>query len=180
MNLTCTPCGKEFSRYWTSTEPLNNVFCSRLCSATYNNRAFPKRSVEGLCKTCSTPIHSGRTYCSPECWKKGRKPKRSKEVVAKDSVKAVICFRQRVKLKAVELLGGKCFTCGYSKCVASLDFHHLDPSKKDFQIGGKTISWERIKAEIQKCVLLCSNCHREVHAGVRDIPVYTRPKRSTN
>lgn len=68
--------------------------------------------------------------------------------------------------KALEYKGGKCCVCGYNKCNRALHFHHLDPSKKDFTVSqGKGKSWENIKAEIDKCVLVCSNCHIEIHDG---------------
>jgi predicted HNH restriction endonuclease len=57
--------------------------------------------------------------------------------------------------------------CGYDKCIEALDLHHKDASQKDFGIssGGLTRSWELVKAEADKCVLLCANCHRELHAN---------------
>lgn len=66
---------------------------------------------------------------------------------------------------AIEYLGGKCETCGYDKCVAALEFHHKDPKEKDFAIGvkGYTRGWETVKRELNKCILVCSNCHRELH-----------------
>lgn len=70
-------------------------------------------------------------------------------------------------------MGGKCGCCDYDKCIAALELHHLDPSEKEFPTGGmiaSPMSWDRIVAELRKCVMLCANCHREVHAGVRDIP----------
>jgi hypothetical protein len=63
----------------------------------------------------------------------------------------------------VRYKGGKCVKCGYSKCLAALDFHHLDPEAKRFcvsQYTGKEP--EELLIEIEKCVLLCSNCHREI------------------
>ena len=78
---------------------------------------------------------------------------------------AVITWRQRTKLKAVQYLGGSCSKCGYNKCLGSLQFHHTDPSKKDFSISGKSISWDKIKTELDKCILVCSNCHGELHYG---------------
>jgi predicted HNH restriction endonuclease len=74
--------------------------------------------------------------------------------------------RKKTRMKAVEHLGGKCMKCGYKKYSEVLEFHHRDPSKKLFGIGqkGLTRSWERIKAEAEKCDLLCANCHRELHA----------------
>ncbi len=75
--------------------------------------------------------------------------------------------RKMLKIKALEYKGKKCGICGYSKCIAALEFHHLDPSQKEFQIGaGNTMSWSRLEAELDKCTLLCANCHREVHARV--------------
>lgn len=66
------------------------------------------------------------------------------------------------KQKAVEYKGGKCEKCGYDKCIAALEFHHPDPTQKEFIISRKW-SFEKIKNELDKCVLLCSNCHKEVH-----------------
>lgn len=80
-------------------------------------------------------------------------------------VEAVIIRRKKVKVKAVEYKGGKCERCGYSKYVGALEFHHRDPTKKDYGIAenGHTKSWARTKEELDKCIMLCSNCHKEVH-----------------
>lgn len=70
------------------------------------------------------------------------------------------------KQKLVSMLGGKCLNCGYSKSLRALDFHHLDPSKKEIRLDSRKLagsSWKRILKEVEKCVLLCANCHREVH-----------------
>ena len=81
---------------------------------------------------------------------------------------AVILRRKRIKEKAVKLKGGCCSVCGYSKSIAALEFHHIDPTKKDFQImSGKVLGWEKIKRELDKCLLLCANCHREEHERLR-------------
>lgn len=74
--------------------------------------------------------------------------------------------RQRLALKerAIAYLGGRCQKCGYDKCPSAFDFHHLDPSEKDFDISSKT-SWATIEPELKKCSLLCANCHRETHDG---------------
>jgi hypothetical protein len=73
--------------------------------------------------------------------------------------------RRKLKILAINYKGGKCIRCGYDKCPRSLDFHHLDPGEKDFSISqnGDTISFDRIKAEIDKCILVCKNCHGEIH-----------------
>jgi hypothetical protein len=74
-------------------------------------------------------------------------------------------FKRRKKEQAINIFGGKCQVCGYNKCMGALDFHHLDPSKKDENLGLAIIQWkwERVKLELDKCILLCANCHREVH-----------------
>jgi len=73
---------------------------------------------------------------------------------------------------AIEYKGGKCQKCGYSVCSDALEFHHANSSGKDFSISekGYTRSWNRVKEELDKCMLLCANCHREVHAQVAASP----------
>lgn len=78
--------------------------------------------------------------------------------------------QQENKQWALELKGGCCQICGYSVCSAALEFHHLDPKQKDPNWRRmKTGSFERIKQELEKCILLCANCHREVHTGLTQI-----------
>ena len=85
--------------------------------------------------------------------------------------KAVDSHRKRIKVRAVEYKGGKCFICGYNKCIAALEFHHINPETKTFGIAGRgfTHSWDKIKQELDTCVLLCANCHREVENGVTQL-----------
>ena len=73
-------------------------------------------------------------------------------------------YQTNNKKKAVEDLGGKCQICGYNKCIEALDFHHINPKDKTFNIATKMgMSFEKLKPELDKCILLCSNCHRELH-----------------
>lgn len=74
--------------------------------------------------------------------------------------------RDKIKLMAIEYKGGCCSRCKYNDCIAALEFHHLDPAQKEFglSVRGITRSWEKVKAELDKCVLVCANCHREIHA----------------
>lgn len=70
-----------------------------------------------------------------------------------------------MKKQAVKLLGGKCSICGYNKCIDALEFHHKNPNEKEFKIGsGNTMSWKEYKNEVSKCMLVCSNCHKEIHS----------------
>ena len=73
---------------------------------------------------------------------------------------------------AIDYKGGKCVFCGYDKCIQSLELHHFNSTEKDFGISDKgyTRSWERVKKEIDKCILICANCHRELHAGIKQLP----------
>src|SRR5271157_3000322 len=74
--------------------------------------------------------------------------------------------RVRAKNAAIAYLGGKCMRCGYAGHPAAFEFHHRDPEQKDFTIGGvANRSWEVIQAELDKCDLLCSNCHRIEHSN---------------
>lgn len=80
----------------------------------------------------------------------------------------VVIARQRQKERAVEHMGGCCFICGYKKHHNALEFHHQDSEEKDFNLalGGYCRSWERVLKELEKCIMVCSNCHREIHAGL--------------
>jgi hypothetical protein len=89
---------------------------------------------------------------------------------------AVAKRRRKIKTLAIEYKGGKCQVCGYIKYPGGLDFHHLDPSEKEFGIGDKgyTRSWEKVKDELDKCILVCANCHREIEAGITQLPAVTQ------
>jgi 5-methylcytosine-specific restriction endonuclease McrA len=101
--------------------------------------------------------------------------KRTYQERRKYLLKAVQRRREKVRLMAVSHQGGRCQICGYDRCIEALEFHHLDPTQKDFGISNKgyTRSWEKVKGEIEKCILLCANCHREVHAGKLQLPQVT-------
>lgn len=78
--------------------------------------------------------------------------------------KKVIEYRRRIKLKSIAYKGGACIVCEYNKCIRAMHFHHIIPEDKSFGLSdSNTRSWERTKKELSKCVLLCSNCHCEVH-----------------
>jgi DNA-binding transcriptional ArsR family regulator len=85
---------------------------------------------------------------------------------------AVSKRRRRLKAILVEDSGGHCEVCGYNRCVAALHFHHRDGSTKAFGLAdrGYTRSLDTVRREAAKCVLLCSNCHAEVEAGMVTLP----------
>lgn len=82
-------------------------------------------------------------------------------------------WRKRTKERIVDALGGACVCCGYHRRRRALHTHHLDPTVKDFGLGairGNPKAWRRIVEELKKCVLVCSNCHAEIHDGLRAVP----------
>ncbi len=76
-------------------------------------------------------------------------------------------WRRRAKRRLIEEAGGHCRLCGYERCPAALQFHHLDPSQKTFALShdGVARSFEEVRTEARKCALLCANCHAEVEVG---------------
>jgi hypothetical protein len=82
-------------------------------------------------------------------------------------------WRNQTKSRIVKAMGEKCVCCGYKDCDAALSLHHLDPSKKEFsfsKIRANPKSWQKIVAELRKCILVCCRCHQEIHAGFRVLP----------
>jgi hypothetical protein len=198
MLVFCKNCDKEFDKEPHRIKRCKNNFCSRSCSASYNNKIYKKRSPEGSCKQCSRPTTTSRVFCSTSCRKKH-------EQDAVDSIENKVCpkckqikpadefyiqkrklavryscyckgchnkqnYNRKLNLKKQCLLykGGKCEKCGYCKNLSALEFHHLDPTKKDFAIAElQSTSFEKhrekIVSELDKCILVCANCHRELH-----------------
>lgn len=82
-------------------------------------------------------------------------------------------WRRNTKLKLIACMGNDCQICGYNKSINALEFHHLDPDQKDFTISkmrSNPKSWLKITKELKKCILVCANCHREIHENITDIP----------
>lgn len=78
-------------------------------------------------------------------------------------------YRQRLKERSVYVLGDECQCCGYKKAISALEFHHLNPAEKEFSFNENTNrSWSKTREELKKCILVCANCHREIHASLID------------
>ncbi len=94
--------------------------------------------------------------------------------------KNLVIERQRnFKQKCIDYKGGKCEKCGYCKCKSALEFHHREPGEKDFDISRTRTNFrEETQKELDKCDLLCSNCHRETHEILERVP--TEEFESTN
>ena len=86
-------------------------------------------------------------------------PHKNKE----DQLFAIALRKQVIKMKCHEYLGGKCKQCGESDFF-KLCFHHLDPNEKEYKLSKHFgDGFQKLKLELDKCVLLCNNCHRELH-----------------
>lgn len=115
-----------------------------------------------------TAVYFNISRSSAKKYTNNKRIKLSKEELKVNNVRAVQKRRQILKEKAVAYKGGKCECCDYDKYVGALEFHHKDPEAKSFGIShsGFTRSWKALRKELDKCLLVCSNCHKEIHAGL--------------
>ncbi|MCO5169593.1 MAG: hypothetical protein M9894_24905 [Planctomycetes bacterium] len=161
------------------------------CSATFPNRVVIRGKVRVLssrrfCLACSpfgarntraslrpAPPHESKT-CARCKWERPldafypRRDRNGHTPYCKACYRAIDYDRQRrIKAALVASAGGKCTRCGYSRCLAALEFHHRDPREKDPQLfrnkHRRAQIDEAIRLELSKCDLVCSNCHRELH-----------------
>ena len=141
--LTCSPFGSRNTRssLTARTSPHTKV-CSRCRRERAIEEFYARRDRNGVtpyCKACYQAIDRDR--------------------------------QQRIKAALVQTAGGKCTRCGYSRCLAALEFHHRDPTQKDPSLFRNKHRRARIddavRAELEKCDLVCSNCHRELHAEMQ-------------
>lgn len=152
----CVVCGKEFEAIKSTKK-----YCSNECQNAMRRQKYAEReripkdtSYKGLEKTClicgikfypKTSMASQRACCY-SCMPDGIQLTRG-------------MFLAKIK----EVRGGKCIRCGYNKCLKALEFHHIDPTKKDFTISNDHFRLIDAVKESKKCVLICSNCHKELH-----------------
>ena len=170
MLIECYCCKTSFNKAPSQIRKTlsGRHFCSHSCAAKINNLGVTRNPKAVKIEPVRNPFvskclwhkcqkefeHFGieeRVFCSLDCKNKQSVQRR----------------RYRVKLKAIVYKGGKCEVCGYGKCMDALEFHHVDPTEKEFSVSAElgTSSWEKIQIELDKCVLLCANCHRETHYG---------------
>jgi transposase-like protein len=136
--------------------------------AKYELRTQPSRYVRA----------SGATAVVRECGQHGwttfvRTGREGHFRCGRCNSEAVTERRRRVKEMLVAEFGGRCRLCGFDRYAGALQFHHVDPSAKRFQLGGRglTRSLKILREEAKKCVLLCANCHAMVEAGVATLPL---------
>ncbi len=187
-------CPAPASSQLLQNKPSNSIKCICLrgipliiCMPTCRkcHKPFPvKQEINGkvrnlknrkYCLVCSPfGLHNTVTLeNSPDHCPSG-KPKRKRTY--RDRAAYLIQHQKKQRLKrktqAVNYKGGKCYTCGYKKCIGALEFHHVDPSTKEMDLSVRNIckAWKVVRKELDKCVCVCANCHREVNAGLRFIP----------
>lgn len=140
-------------RYWLRKFGLNTNF-------------LPQRKEKRTCKNGKSCSVCGRDltgaqrfFCSSKCKAKVHYNN------ANTTERQARVSKER-KLRLIKMSGGGCEVCGYNKNYAALIFHHLNPENKSFSLDARKLSntnWESIEKEWQKCQLLCSNCHAEIH-----------------
>ena len=149
MIQKCVICNKEFEAQKSTAK-----YCSNDCRNAARRAKYTsgeKGMKEKICPICEnvfipkTPAASQRICCY-DCMPDGIQLTRG-------------MFLAKIKEKR----GGKCIRCGYDKCIKALEFHHLDPSKKDFTISNDHFKLLDAVNESKKCILICSNCHKELH-----------------
>ena len=169
----CPSCGKKID-----FEHRNNTYCSKSCAAHINNSKFPKRVKEnsekrnypenrkyednGLhCVVCGKKLTGNqKKFCSVQCKNRQYSYEKYHTLYSRKNDEN----GAKTKYEYILKLGGKCSKCGYDKNLAALSFHHL--RDKDFTLTSRAFSRmpkEIIEKEIEKCVLLCQNCHHEEH-----------------
>jgi transposase len=135
------------------------------------------RAIRRRHKRAQAAISNGQTSFIAECsrhgWTQFVVYKGGRSRCRRCGSEAVVRRRRRVKEILMQEAGGKCQLCGYDRFRGALEFHHLDPERKEFAISrrGITRGIAEVRAEARKCVLLCANCHAEVEGGVAELPI---------
>ena len=105
---------------------------------------------------------------------------KKKQICARCDRQYTVERQRHMAARARAELGGTCAICGFDKYDVALAFHHIDASTKEAQLGAmRGWSWERVKGELAKCVLLCHNCHAAVHANLIKLPQSVTERRTT-
>lgn len=169
---TCKLCNKDIPGYINVNGERKNL-CSRKycldCSpyGQHNTKKLKTEKIEGqYCSKCKKylPVELFGIY--------KRKENNSYRVYSyckKCDSQRIKSVQREIKQQAVNYKGSKCEICGYNKCLGSLHFHHLDPKEKDFAISAmKKLDMTVLKKELDKCILVCSNCHGEIHEKIEN------------
>lgn len=154
LNKISKLTGKSLSTitYWKNKYSLKSQY------TTIRNKENIKYDRTRFCPKCEKDVLTENFY--------QRRGKKNSSVYCKICTGLQTLERQRkLKFLMVEYKGGSCVRCGYKKYHGALEFHHLDPNEKDFNPSHlkKYTFDDRVKNELDKCILVCANCHREIH-----------------
>lgn len=174
--MICEKCGELFEKDWRKYPKGNPRFCSERCSRSFSSMKKRKeinkkvslklkKYPDCFCKICNKKIsHRNNTKICWDC--------RSKYKKYDNHYYYIKDYRKKLKEKSIEYKGGCCVICGYNKCYSALEFHHIDKNLKDFSISTRiNKKWETLKKELDKCILVCVNCHRELHEGIVQLTI---------
>lgn len=177
---TCLNCGSEFPNTLVIHGKLRNISRRKYCleCSPFGERNTRQIHIQQAtdpnlkhCSRCNLDLPLSEFY--------ERKDRRGLTSYCKACLNAQATERaRRFKQEAIDYKGGGCEICGYHRCPDALCFHHKDPSIKDREIRmSGTYNLDKRKAELDKCHLLCENCHRETHAGLHpDFIVLMAPR----
>jgi hypothetical protein len=162
----CKKCNNNFPNRIVLEGKEHNLNSRKFCLTC---SPFNSKNTKNLCKFDITPKDKqigDRRFLLPCNICKKEKILRSINAIC--FACAITKRRKEIKQKAIDYKGSKCQICGYDKCNRALCFHHLDPSKKDFSITSTVKSWKKIRDELDKCIMLCHNCHAEEHDKIEN------------
>lgn len=156
----CTICTNYFKSRLRVGDTIYNLYKRKHCltCVPFRTRRYPASTHKRTCSSCN------RLYVYKSVSVRGKRGTAHKctTCISRDR-------RTATKQRAILLLGGECALCGYSKCSRALSFHHTDPTTKKFSISSRhNAAWRTIAQELQKCILLCANCHAETESNWTD------------
>ena len=160
----CVVCGKDFEAIKSTKK-----YCSKDCEKEMRRIRYAERKANQnqenkkvnmpikkclICEASFSPksAAANQRSCCYECMPEGTQLRRGD-------------FLAKIKLQR----GGKCERCGYNTCIKALEFHHLDPTQKDFTISNDHFKLKEAVKESKKCILICANCHRELHDNLWNV-----------
>ena len=169
----CEKCHNEFPYQMVIDGKLHKFQHRRFCLecspfGAKNNRDLAR--TEKVCARCGFPKPLGDFHARGIGQHQARYPY-CKPCMLEYNTE----YRANNKLKAIRYLGGCCQECGYKKCLSALQFHHRDSEEKEKNIGHWKVPFETMKPELEKCTLLCANCHLEIHSAPIQFSLLTDP-----
>lgn len=160
--MSINQIAKETNKSQTTVRYWFNKYGLKSNHLSFKDKGVVDYGCERCCPRCN------ETKPITEYYK--RRGKEGASVYCKKCTNNQTTERSQVfKKLIVQYKGGCCERCGYDKSISALEFHHTNPEKKDFILGGlkNKVITDKIKEELDKCIMVCANCHREIHDELR-------------